>query len=219
VSLTAARASRPGRVDGAVGVPGRTRAPRHMLVGAALMVGAALLFAVVGLRAEPAVPVLALAHPVAAGEVIGEADLRVVHIVPDPAVDLVPASDRQTVVGRTAAVPLAEGGLLSPTQLGPVAWPSPGQSVLAVPVPAGRVPAGLSAGSVVSVLLPAARAEAPEGGEPAGLVAVPAAVVAVEEPNVAGIRVVSLLLSSAQARQVAAADGVVLVVESPGSGR
>jgi hypothetical protein len=219
VSLTGTRVWQPGRVDASGGLPGRVRAPRHMLVGAALMVGSALLFAVVGLRADPAVPVLALAQPVAAGEVIGETHLQVVHIVPDPRVELVPASQRQTVVGRTAAVPLAEGGLLSPAQLGAVAWPPSGQSVLAVPVATGRMPAGLSAGSVVSVLHWPARVEAPDGGEAAGLVTVPAVVVAVEEPNVAGVRVVSLLLSSAQARQVAAADGVVLVVESPGSGR
>ena len=50
--------------------------------------------------------------------------------------------------------------------------------------------------------------------------AVPAVVVAVEAPNVAGLRVVSLLLTQSQARQVAAAgDAVVLVLESPGAGR
>jgi hypothetical protein len=222
VSLTATRPAGAGLVD-AAGVLGRARAPRHVLVGVAMMVGFALLFAISALRADPAVPVLAVAAPVAAGEVIGQADLRVVHVVPDAAVRLVPASQRESVVGRTAAVPLAAGSLLSPGQVGAVAWPPVGRSVLAVPVPTGRVPAGLSAGSAVSVLLPAAGAgaqvEVPEGAEAAGVVAVPAVVVAVEAPNVAGIRVVSLLLTQAQARQVAAAgDAVVLVLESPGTG-
>jgi hypothetical protein len=46
----------------------------------------------------------------------------------------------------------------------------------------------------------------------------PAVVVAVEAPNVAGIRVVSLLLGELQARQVAAAGEVVLLLESPAAG-
>jgi hypothetical protein len=152
---------------------------------------------------------------VAAGEVISEADLRVARVVPDPVVQLVAASDRGLVVGRTAAVPLAAGSLLSPGQVGAVVWPPAGQSVLAVPVATGRVPAGLAPGSAVSVL-PADQPALAGGQAPA---AVPAVVVAVEAPNVAGIRVVSLLLGELQARQVAAAGEVVLVLESPAAGR
>jgi hypothetical protein len=196
------------------GVWGRARAPRHVLVGVALMVGFALLFAVTGLRADPAVAVLAVAEPVAAGEVIGETDLRVASVVPDPAVQLVPASERDSVVGRTAAVPLAQGSLLSPGQVGAVVWPPAGQSVVGVPVATGRLPAGLAPGSTVSVL--PAEQPALAGGQ--GPAVAPAVVVAVEAPNVAGIRVVSLLLGELQARQVAAAGEVVLLLESPAAG-
>jgi hypothetical protein len=219
MSLTATRPAGAGRTD-STSVVGRGRAPRHVLVGVALMVGFALLFGASALRADPAVPVLAVTQPVAAGEVIAEADLQVVRVVPDPAVNLIPASERDVVVGRTAAVPLAAGSLLSPAQLGASGWPPAGQSVLAVPVPTGRVPAGLSAGAAVSVLLPGTAADTSDGAQPVGMVAVPAVVVAVEAPNVAGIRVVSLLLTQAQARQVAAAgDAVVLVLEPPAAGR
>jgi hypothetical protein len=196
------------------GVWGRARAPRHVLVGVALMVGFALLFAVTGLRADPAVAVLAVAEPVAAGEVIGETDLRVASVVPDPAVQLVPVSERDSVVGRTAAVPLAQGSLLSPGQVGAVVWPPAGQSVVGVPVATGRLPAGLAPGSTVSVL--PAEQPALAGGQ--GFAVAPAVVVAVEAPNVAGIRVVSLLLGELQARQVAAAGEVVLLLESPAAG-
>jgi hypothetical protein len=196
------------------GVWGRARAPRHVLVGVALMVGFALLFAVTGLRADPAVAVLAVAEPVAAGEVIGETDLRVASVVPDPAVQLVPVSERDSVVGRTAAVPLAQGSLLSPGQVGAVVWPPAGQSVVGVPVATGRLPAGLAPGSTVSVL-PAEQPALAGGHGPA---VAPAVVVAVEAPNVAGIRVVSLLLGELQARQVAAAGEVVLLLESPAAG-
>jgi hypothetical protein len=196
------------------GVWGRARAPRHVLVGVALMVGFALLFAVTGLRADPAVAVLAVAEPVAAGEVIGETDLRVASVVPDRAVQLVPVSERDSVVGRTAAVPLAQGSLLSPGQVGAVVWPPAGQSVVGVPVATGRLPAGLAPGSTVSVL--PAEQPALAGGQ--GPAVAPAVVVAVEAPNVAGIRVVSLLLGELQARQVAAAGEVVLLLESPAAG-
>jgi hypothetical protein len=140
---------------------------------------------------------------VAAGEVIGQADLRVVQV--DAAVELVGAADRDMVVGRTAAVPLAAGSLLSPAQLGAPAWPPAGRSVLAVLVPTGLVPAGLSAGTTVSVLLPGAPADTSNGPEAAGMVAVPAVVVAVEAPNVAGIRVVSLKVLECAALPLAAA--------------
>ena len=228
MSVKVTRRAGTAAAGAAVGVSGGARAPRHVLVGVGLMVGFGLLFAAAGLRADPAVPVLAVARPVAAGGVLGEADLRVVDVVPG-AVELVAASQRDAVVGRRAAVPLVAGSLLSPGQLGAAAsWPPVGRSVVAVPVATGRVPAGLSAGSAVSVLLPGDGAGGQQGGQPAqpapgvavpGVgVAVPGVVVAVEAPDVAGIRVVSLLLTQAGARQVAAAGELVLVLESPGSG-
>ena len=187
-----------------------TRAPRHVVLGAGLMAAFALIFGLVALRADPAVPVLALARPVAAGQTITDADLQVVRIVPGDRVQVVAAAERSTVVGRTAAVPLLAGSLLTPAQVGAPAWPPAGESVLAVPVAAGRLPAGLSTGSRVSVLLPEA-----ETGL-AATTAVTASVVAVEPPTAAGLTTLSLLLPSASARQVAGAGGeVALVLESP----
>jgi hypothetical protein len=193
---------------------GTRRAPRHVLVGAALMVAFALLFGVLAFRADPAVPVLAVARPVPAGQVIAEADLRVVRVAPEAGVDLFGEAERSTVVGRDARVPLVEGSLLSPGQVGGAAgWPPVGESVVAVPVPAGRLPAGLTEGSQVSVLA----SPAEEGAEPAGPV-VPASVVAVEPATSAGVSTVSLLMRSADAQQVGAAGEVVLILESPGGG-
>lgn len=212
VASSVRRATGDGRRDASP--PARLgvgRAPRHMLVGLALMVGFALVFAVVGLRADPAQPVLALQRPVAAGQTISEADLRVVRVVPGAGMEVLGQSERSQVVGRTATVPLAAGSLLTAGQLGPSAWPPVGESVIAVSVPADRTPAGLATGSQVSVLVnPGEGAEA-QGGQ----VAASASVVAVESPNVAGVSSVSLLLPSREARRVAAAGDVVLVLESP----
>lgn len=207
-----ARAATGSGADGpSTSVLGPRRAPRHVLVGAALMVAFALLFGLLAFRADPAVPVLAVARPVPAGQVIADADLQVVRVAPSAGVDLFGEAERDAVVGRTARVPLAEGSLLAPGQVGAAAWPPVGESVVAVPLPAGRLPAGLTEGSRVSVLA----SSAGEGAEPAEPV-VSASVVAVEPATSAGVSTVSLLVRSADAQQVGAAGEVVLILESPG---
>jgi hypothetical protein len=197
-----------------------------VLVGVGLMAVFALIFAVIVLRTDPATPVLAVAQPVAAGQAITDADLEVVRVVPDAGIDLIAEPERSTVVGRTARVPLVAGGLLSPAQVGAAAWPPAGESVIAVPVAAGRLPSGLSIGSRVSVLTPPGGASQVTGQTQTPsttAAAVTATVVAVEPPTAAGVSSVSLLLDATQARQVAGAGGeVVLVLESPqstGTGR
>jgi len=99
--------------------------------------------------------------------------------------------------------------------VGAAQWPPAGESVVGVPVAEGRIPAGLSAGSRVSVLIPAPQgSDGPATEQPP----ITASVVSVAPPSAAGIPTVSLLLESLAARQVAAAGEVVLVLESPGSG-
>ena len=204
----------------AVPVMGLRRAPRHLLLGLALLVGFSLLFAAMALRADPATGVLAVARPVPAGATISDADLAVMRIVPDAELDVFTEVDRDAVVGRTAAVPLVAGSILSPAHIGAPDWPPPGESVIAVAFPAGQVPAGLVAGSRVTVLLTSAPGLASVdtgGGVP---VAVAASVVQVDPPNVSGSVAVSLLLGSSDARLVAAAGGEVSVLlENPASRR
>lgn len=211
VTTAPARTAGAGLADGGSGsVLGSRRAPRHVLVGAALMVACALLFSVLALRADPATPVLAVARPVPAGQVITGGDLRVVRVAPETGVELFGEAERDEVVGRTARVPLTEGSLLSPGQVGAAAWPPAGESVVAVPVPAGRLPAGLSEGSRVSVLVAGA-----ESAEPAAPL-VPASVVAVEAATSTGVSTVSLLVNAADAQAVGAAGDVVLILENAG---
>ena len=212
---------RPGTggrsVDGraAVALPGsRTRrsVPR-ILAGALAAVLGAVVFGAVGLRADPAVEVLAVARPVAAGAVIADADLTVVRIVPDPALPVVPASERSTVVGQVAAVPLAPGSLLTATQLGTAVDPPPGQSVIAVGVKTGRAPvSALAAGASVLVLV------IPTGSDATAPAVQAAAVVrSVELTDSAGVTVVTLQLASEAAVRIASATGeVALVLQGPG---
>lgn len=175
----------------------------------ALAVAGALAFAVVDLRTDPATAVLAVARPVPAGKVITDADLTIARIVPDPAVALIAQSQRATVVGHTATVPLVAGTLLSPRHVGPGAWPPVGESVIAVAVKAGRAPAGLTVGSPVTVLVVQPAAGGSGGSKP---VQASGAVVAVAPADASGVTVVSLLLASAAALQVSGASGDVSLI-------
>jgi hypothetical protein len=185
------------------------------------MVVCAGAFALFYLRADDRVQVLAVARPVAAGQTIAVADLRVVRLVPDAGVALVPAAGASRVIGRTAVVPLAAGSLLTESQLGPAAWPPAGQAVVAVPVKAGRLAAGVTPGVRVLVIPVAKDGEAPpaqptpsSGARPAPPVA--ATVVQVVDGDGSGNAVVSLLVSRQDAVAVAGASGEVSIVVAQG---
>jgi hypothetical protein len=118
------------------------------------------------------------------------------------------------VVGRTAAVPLAAGSLLTEGQVGPAAWPPTGQAVIAVPVKPGRAPAGLSAGSRVVVLVVPANGPGQETGKNAGARRAVASVVSVSAgADQVGNQFVTLLLSADAAETVASASGDVSLVQ------
>lgn len=224
--------ARGGRRDTRPQAAAATLAPRrstpHLLLGAVLMVTCALVFGTSALRADQRAPVLTVAGPVAAGQVLTDADLLVVRIVPDPAVAVVPEARRASVVGRTVTLPLAAGSLLSDNVLGPAAsWPPAGQSVIAVPVKAGRAPAGLAPGVRVTVVLAprassGASGSAADSGASARRLQAPAAVVAVSggaaPANDGGAGVVSLLMASPDAERVAAAGGEVALLVQGGGG-
>jgi len=186
-----------------------------LLVGGLLLVLlCAGVFAVVQLAGDARVQVLAVARPVAAGQIISVDDLRVVGVVPDASVQLVRASAISNVIGRTASVPLAEGALLAESQLGPAAWPQSGQAVVAVALKPGRLPAGLAVGSHARIVTVARETPAETSTTlPAAPVSVAAVVVGVTEGvDGAGTSVVSLLLAQDDATKVAAAGSELALV-------
>jgi SAF domain len=217
--MATATTSRPTRAvpaPASVATPGirRRRSLPRMIFGALAVVLGAVVFGVVGLRADPGVDVLAVARPVTAGAQIVDADLRVVHIAADPALHVFPASQRSAVVGQIAAVSLAPGSLLTAEQLGAVADPPPGQSVIAVGVKTGRAPAGLAPGASVLVLVVAQGGGVETGSPP---LQAPAVVRAVEPTDSSGVTVVTLQLSAESAVRIASATGeVALVLRNPG---
>lgn len=213
----AARPARPAAVWG------RRRSTGHVVAGAGLVVVCAVIFAVTALRVDPRRPVLAVARSVAAGQVLAVDDITTARIVPDTAIQVVPAGRLSSVVGRTARVPLSAGSLLAPGQVGPAAWPPAGQAVAAVAVKAGHAPPGLEAGArVVVLVLPGASTGTANGAsvgqqDAVGVARATASVVAVGAPDASGTRAVSLLLAEVDAVQVAVAGGeVALLVEGGG---
>jgi len=197
------------------------RPPRRvwLLVGGLLaMVVCAGAFALAYLGADARVAALAVDRPLAAGQTVTAQDIRVVRLVPDPGVDLVPAGDASQVVGRTVTVPLAVGTLLARSQLGPAGWPPPGEAVAAVPVKPGRLPAGLTEGSRVLVVRVAPDTPVEPGPPPEAPAApVPATVVqVVEAVDGSGTSLVSLLLDQDDAVAVAGAAGDLALVLAGG---
>jgi hypothetical protein len=153
-------------------------------------------------RAGSREPVLALARPVAAGQVITASDLRVVDVSAAGPVSLVPAWRQAQVAGRTATAGLPAGSLLA---AGDVGAPSPGrgQAWLGVALLPGRYPPDLAPGQHVGVLAaPAPGVRAPARVAGYGVVL---SVTAAPAPDTAGQMVVELDLPRDVVSQVTAA--------------
>ncbi|MCI0686526.1 MAG: SAF domain-containing protein [Sporichthyaceae bacterium] len=188
----------------------------HLLLGVLLVTVCALAVAVLVLRAGGRAAVLVVTRPVAVGQVVTAADLRVTHVGAGPDLAVVPAGAAGQVVGRTAAVPLAEGSLLSPGQVGPAVFPSEGQALIGLLLSDGQYPPGLAAGARVAVVL------TPEPGiadSPAGSQLGAGLVVSVQPATdpIGGTRV-GLVLDTTDALTVAGAGPGRVVLVALGSG-
>lgn len=221
ISALSTPAARPGTMsaNGAVPTPPRGPvlrrrvSPLRILLAVLLILGFALAGAVVANRIDTRLPVLATAHAIDAGQLITDADLTVVRVAADSTVRTVPEADRGSVVGKTAAVPLVAGALLSPAQLGAAAWPPAGQSLVAVGVKSGRLPSGVAAGSHVLVLIVPTSTNAGTGSTPQ-VVQAEATVWSLEEAkDQSGDTAVSLLIADADGRRLASAVGDVTLVQ------
>src|SRR5437763_5500595 len=146
--------------------PPRQRSVPLAVMGVLLCFVGALVFGAVHLRLDQRKVVLAVAHPVAAGQVITSNDLRTVR-VSATGVATISETERSSVVGHIAAVPLAPGSLLVRSQLGSAASVPSGQAVVGVALRDGQFPAGLRAGDRV-FLVDNGSGRAAGGAGPAG---------------------------------------------------
>ena len=102
--------------------------------------------------------VLVVARPVAVGSTVYATDLTTASITSDAALNPVPDSDRDAVIGKVALVDLRPGTLLTMSEIGVSDGFTAGQILVALPLKPGQFPArGLSPGqSVVVVATPGA---------------------------------------------------------------
>lgn len=191
-----------------------------------LVVVCALVFAEGWLQAGNRQPVLALAQPVAAGQVITSGDLETVRVSAAGPVSLVPASSQAEVVGSTAAVSMPAGSLLTGSDIGTLP-PARGQVRLGVALKAGAYPPDLAAGEDVDVLAtPASGSSSSSSGSGSASAALPvgqAVVLSVSPASAAGgsgETVVELQVSQDAMPQVAAANaaGQIALATIPGGG-
>jgi hypothetical protein len=204
---------------------GRRRSVPLAAGGVVLVVVCALVFAEGWLAAGHRQPVLALAQPVAAGQVITAADLETVRVSAAGPVSLIPASRQAEVVGSTAAASLPAGTLLAGSDIG-TPPPLKGQVRLGLALKPGAYPPDLAAGQDVDVLAtPAAAASgsSSSGAAPAALPVGEAVVLSVSPAAASsgsGDTVVEIQVPADAMPQVAAANaaGQIALATIPAGG-
>ena len=197
-------------------LPPRTRRrPALLALGVALMAMGVLSGVWLVNRAGERVSVLVVTQAVPFGQVITADDLVRAEVSVDPSVATIPASDIGQVVGRFAATDLTPGALLSQSAVIDGAPPSPGEVLVALAVPATRMPAGsFQAGDKVLVVgTPAADADVPSLPPST----IPATVVRLGQPDLNGVTVIDVTVTRADGPALAArsATGRIAVVLQP----
>lgn len=161
------------------------------------------------------VEVLAATHTIHRGEVITARDLQRIQISSDPALEPVPASRYDEIVGQRAALDIAAGGLITTESTTTVAMPPKGQSIVGISLTPAQVPAlPMHGGDKVRIILtPGQGADAAAGSPEFTL----AQVVDTATDDTTGNTIVDVLVPYADAGVLAAraATGhVALVLDS-----
>lgn len=131
---------------------GRHRQLPLVVVGVLLVFGCALAFTDASLHLGSREEVLVVAQPVAAGQVLTGADLRVARVATGSGLDIVLSGQEATVVGRRAAVALVTGSLLTASEVGLAPPVGAGFDVVAVGLKAGAYPPELAPGDRVQIV-------------------------------------------------------------------
>ena len=159
------QAGGPGRAPGgpsALGATQRaaTRSRTRIAVGTLVMIGCALGIGILFVTVADRSPVLVVAQPVRAGEVIEQGDLREQLVDSSASGSTIAASQRSAIVGRPAAVDLVAGSFLAPGHLAEGPTAGTGQAVIGATLKEGQYPIEISDGAkVLAVVLPAESAD------------------------------------------------------------
>lgn len=210
--------------SGAGGLGTAKRSVPMALVGVAAVVLGALLALALYTSVDRRQAVLAVRRPVAAGQVIAPEDLRQVRVSTADGITPVPVSRSATVVGKSAAVALVPGTLITSDHVGAPSSLQAGQAIVGVALKAGQAPAALPPGTRVQVIT-TVKGGGADQARPVVLtssaVVAPAAAAngAQAKPTTSATTVVSLIVPANEAPAVAAAaaDGQVSLVGLPAS--
>ena len=194
--------------------PRRRRRPALLALAVTMVVLGALGAAYLATSLGQTSPVIAIAREVPWGQTLTAADLVEARISDDPALEPIPYSDRDQVIGLIAATTLAPGSLLTRDALTDQRLPAPGQQLVGVGVSAVQLPTtALRPGDDV-LLVPVPAGSAPAATDGGGPSAVEATVVQSGPTGTDGLRVVDMLVDAADGPDVAAraAAGLIAIV-------
>lgn len=107
--------------------------------------------------------VLVVSRPIAAGHVLSAADLETAEV--SGIQDAIAVIDADGAIGQVAAVALVPGQVLTTAALTSSPVPAAGERLVALSLPAGRLPSGLAPGSAVEVLAAPAPGQGGAGAE------------------------------------------------------
>ena len=193
---------------------GRVRIP-YAVTSVALVVTGAVVFTVASWQISGRAPVLAVAQPIAAGQVVTEDDVQIVKVGAASDLGLVPSINESEVVGHIAAMPLATGTLLTTHMVGTADFPPAGQAVIGVPLKAGTFPPRLGVGDRVNVWPgPDVAAVTSASSTPVAL-ASNAVVMSIGSADSLGTTVATLLVAAQAAPKVTQAPSLSVVEVSP----
>ncbi len=192
----------------------RRRPSRLLLLGIVLAVLGALLGVYLYVTADNRTAVVAVARPVAYGQMIASDDLREVLLPPDTGLATVAWDEVDRVIGRRAGTDLRPGQTVTPDAVTGVVVPPAGEAVVGLPVAAGQLPVTPLIARDNVLVVGGKDAVGGSAGEP-----VRAVVLDVGDVDVSGHRTVDLLVPEGDAVTVArdaAAGGSVLVLVARG---
>ncbi|WP_277211470.1 SAF domain-containing protein [Isoptericola croceus] len=204
---------RPDSGDGPAGAPSVApppklrRRPVLIVAGVAAICLGALLSLWAYSSTSEAQSVLAMRHTIERGQVITANDVMTVQIGLDPALQALPASDLDSVIGMRAALDLPAGGLVTAEQVTDSPIPADGTSVVGISLAAGQLPVGqVRVGDTVRIVTTEGEVEA-----------VQAEVVDVAADDLSGTTILNVQVDYDDAPEVAAraASGKVAIVLDP----
>lgn len=138
----------------------RQRKLSWVALGLAVVLAGGLFGAVALARVADRTPVLALATSIERGEILTEAHLRVVDVATDEQLPLIPAGDRDRLVGMTATGPMPAGALVTQGQFANGPQVAEGASVVGLALQPGEYP--------IEALRPGDRVEVIRTPDPTG---------------------------------------------------